>query len=263
MTGAVQALPATSSRTPALSRSSAPSSPNRTALMASGVYAIRRSRSTPSVVTEHDTDRSLPGAGRPRPPRRSRRAWTCSRPRRASTRPTCAVATIRVDVFPYKLVGARYDCGDTTQARSSSCSTWPDEELRDEQRRRREQDGALQLGARPEHVRGDHCWPAEGQFGAVENHAEGLEELLRTAVLDGQGHEPRFAMIVADRLGCRWKSVSARRAIPTRFRRARAHMRSKSTQLGGTAAAEAAGAVVVAGGSWRPTSSKPGRRTSN
>ncbi len=85
---------------------------------------------------------------------------------------------------------------------------------------------------------------AEPEFGAVEITPEG-EALLRTGSFShGQGHETTFAMIVADRLGLPLESVRVIKGDTDEVRQGAGTYGSKSTQIGGVAARQAAHEVA-------------------
>ena len=87
----------------------------------------------------------------------------------------------------------------------------------------------------------------EAEFGAVEITPDGRAILRTGSFSHGQGHETTFAMIVADRLGVPVESVSVLKGDTDEVPRGTGTYASKSTQLGGTAAAEAAAGVVERG----------------
>src|SRR5215210_1726257 len=109
---------------------------------------------------------------------------------------------IPADAFPYETAsGARYDSGDYAKALDLALEHSGYEELRAEQRRRREGDGARQIGiglcAYIEITNGF----AEPEWGSVEITTEG-GAIVRTGLgPTGQGHQTALAMVVADRLG--------------------------------------------------------------
>ena len=224
--------------------------PNLTALMASGVYAIPKIEvDAVSVVTNTTPTGAFRGAGRPEAAQAIERALDLFAAE-AGLDPADVRRRnfIPRDAFPYKTAsGARYDCGDYAGALELVLAAAGYESLRDEQRRRREQDGARQLGVGLSTYVEITAGLPEAEFGAVEITLEGRAILRTGSFSHGQGHETTFAMIVADRLGVPVESVSVLKGDTDEVSRGTGTYASKSTQLGGTAAAEAADAVVERG----------------
>jgi carbon-monoxide dehydrogenase large subunit len=152
---------------------------------------------------------------------------------------------IAPDAFPFTTAsGATYDTGDYARALDMALEGAGYQELREEQRRRREEGALRQLGiglsAYVEITNGI----AEPEFGAVEITPAG-EAILRTGSFShGQGHETTFATIVADRLGMPLESVRVLKGDTDQVARGGGTYGSKSTQLGGVAAGQAATEVA-------------------
>jgi carbon-monoxide dehydrogenase large subunit len=88
---------------------------------------------------------------------------------------------------------------------------------------------------------------SEQEFGAVEITPAG-EAIVRTGSLSqGQGHETTFAQIVAERLGLPIEKVTVIRGDTDVVPRGTGTYGSKSTQIGGVAAAQASEEVVEKG----------------
>ena len=149
------------------------------------------------------------------------------------------------DAFPVVTAsGAHYDSGDYEGALDLALASAGYEGLREEQRRRREAGDPVALGigvsAYVEITNG----LVEPEFGGVEITEEG-EAVLRTGSFShGQGHETTFAMIVADRLGLPVESVRVVKGDTDVVPEGSGTYGSKSTQIGGFAAGQAA--LVVA-----------------
>ena len=149
------------------------------------------------------------------------------------------------DAFPLTTAsGANYDCGDYERALDLALEAADYDALREEQRQRREEGGALALGIGVSVYVEITNGLAEPEFGAIEITPEG-EALLRTGSFShGQGHETTFAMIVADRLGLPLESVRVLKGDTDEVRQGSGTYGSKSTQIGGVAARQAAHAVA-------------------
>jgi CO/xanthine dehydrogenase Mo-binding subunit len=221
--------------------------PHLTHLMASGVYAIPRIEfSSVSLVTNTTPTMPFRGAGRPEATQAIERAMDAfagatgldpADVRRRNFIPR--------DAFPYQTAaGAQYDSGDYVGALELALRAAGYEELRAEQKRRREQGGAAQLGigisAYVEITNGLN----ETELGEVEITADG-EAILRTGSFShGQGHETTFAMIAAERLGLPLEKVHVIKGDTDEVASGTGTYGSKSTQIGGSAARLAAAEVV-------------------
>ena len=128
----------------------------------------------------------------------------------------------------------------TTRARSTSrCASAGYDELRAEQKRRRDAGRRAQLGIGLSLLRRDHERHRRGASSARSRSRADGGAILRTGSFShGQGHETTFAMIVAERLGLPDREGRrSSRATPTRSPRGTGTYGSKSTQIGGAAAA--------------------------
>ena len=221
--------------------------PGFTSLMASGVYAIPKIEAEfTSVVTNTTPINPFRGAGRPEATQAIERAMDLFAaeigldPTEVRRRNLFAA-----DAFPVTTAsGATYDCGDYERALDLALDTAGYEALRDEQRKRREENAIVQLGigvsAYVEITNG----LVEPEFGAVEITPEG-EAILRTGSFShGQGHETTFAMIVADRLGLPVEAVRVVKGDTDEVKQGVGTYGSKSTQIGGVAAGQAAHEVA-------------------
>jgi carbon-monoxide dehydrogenase large subunit len=222
--------------------------PNLTALMSSGVYAIPRIEfESRSVVTNTTPVAAFRGAGRPEASQAIERALDVFAAE-------VGVDPVEVrrrnfipkDAFPHTTVThAAYDSGDYEGALDLALRSADYEELRAEQRRRREEGGPLQLGI------GISCYVeitngiAETEFGEVEITADGGAIVRTGSFSHGQGHETTFAMIAAERLGIPVESVTVVKGDTDQVAKGTGTYGSKSTQIGGTAARLAADDVVA------------------
>ena len=221
--------------------------PGFTALMSSGVYAIPKIESdTVSVVTNTTPTGPFRGAGRPEAAQAIERAMDLfaaelgldpAEVRRRNLYPP--------DAFPLTTAsGAGYDSGDYGRALDLALETAGYEALREEQRRRRESGDTRALGIGVSVYVEITNGLVEPELGDVEITPEG-EAVLRTGSFShGQGHETTFAMIVADRLGLPVEAVRVIKGDTDEVSQGTGTYGSKSTQIGGAAARQAAEVVV-------------------
>ena len=221
--------------------------PGFTAMMASGVYAIPKIECEfTCVVTNTTPIGPFRGAGRPEATQAIERAMDLF-----ALELGLDVTDVRrrnffaPDAFPLTTAsGAHYDCGDYEGALDLALETVGYEALRDEQRRRREEGGTTELGIGVSVYVEITNGLVEPEFGAVEVTPEG-EAILRTGSFShGQGHETTFAMIVADRLGLPVEAVRVVKGDTDAVRQGVGTYGSKSTQIGGVAAQQAANVVA-------------------
>jgi carbon-monoxide dehydrogenase large subunit len=221
--------------------------PHLTHLMASGVYAVPRIEfSGTSVVTNTTPTMPFRGAGRPEATQAIERAMDAYAAELgidpAEVRRRNLIAR---DAFPHQTAsGANYDSGDYEGALDLALRAVGYEELRAEQRRRREQGGPTQLGigisAYVEITNGLN----ETELGEIEITPDG-EAILRTGSFShGQGHETTLAMIAAERLGLPIEKVRVLKGDTDVIAVGTGTYASKSMQIGGSAARLAADDVV-------------------
>ena len=218
-----------------------------TSMMASGVYAIPKIETrVTSVVTNTTQVAAYRGAGRPEATQAIERAADLFAAEigmdPAEVRRKNFIAN---DAFPYQTAsGATYDVGDYGGALDRALREAGYEELRAEQARRREARDECALGiglsVYVEVTNGLN----EAEFGAVEITPDGGAILRTGSSSHGQGHETTFAMIVADRLGVALESVKVIKGDTDQVARGTGTYGSKSTQIGGAAAREAASEVA-------------------
>jgi carbon-monoxide dehydrogenase large subunit len=221
--------------------------PNLTALVSSGVYAIPRIEiQGRAVVTNTTPMTTFRGAGRPEAAQSIERMIDLfaaeidmdpAEVRRKNFIPK--------DAFPHTTAtGASYDSGDYEGALDLALGSVGYEELRVEQRRRREEGGATELGIGISSYTEITNPVAEQEFGEVEITADGGAVVYSGSFSHGQGHETTFAMIAAERLGLPLESVTVVQGDTDRVANGTGTFGSKSTQIGGSAARLAADAVV-------------------
>jgi len=212
--------------------------PMLTKMCASGPYAIPKiAVDAKSVVTNTTPLVPYRGAGRPEATQAIERAIDVfaleagldpAEVRRRNLIPA--------DAFPYETAsGARYDSGDYAKALDLALEHSGYEELRAEQRRRRDSNGARQLGiglcAYIEITNGF----AEPEWGGVEITPEG-GAIVRTGLgPTGQGHQTALAMLVSDRLGVPFEAIEVRHGDTDAIPRGTGTYGSRSLQAGGVA----------------------------
>ena len=221
--------------------------PGFTALMSSGVYAIPTIETEfTCVVTNTTPIGPFRGAGRPEATQAIERAMDLfagelgldpAEVRRRNL--------ISADAFPFTTAsGAHYDSGDYERALDLALETAGYGALRDEQRRRREEGDPVALGIGVSVYVEITNGLVEPELGAVEITPEGGAILRTGSFSHGQGHETTFAMIVADRLGLPLESVRVVKGDTDEVRQGVGTYGSKSTQIGGVAAGQAAHQVA-------------------
>ncbi len=147
--------------------------------------------------------------------------------------------------FPHKTAsGANYDSGDYAGALELALRSAGYEELRAEQKRRRDEQATRQLGIGLSSYVEITNPLGEGELGEVEMTGRG-EAIVRTGSFShGQGHETSFAMVVADRLGLPLEKITVHKGDTDEIASGTGTYGSKSLQIGGTASAVAAETVV-------------------
>jgi aerobic carbon-monoxide dehydrogenase large subunit len=221
--------------------------PNLTALMASGVYQIPEIEiEINAVVTNTTPTGPVRGAGRPEATQALERAMDMF-----AAEVALDPAEVRrrnfipADAFPFTTAsGARYDSGDYERALELVLQTAGYEELREQQAVRRREGAVRQLGIGLSTYVEVTNGIAETEFGAVEITAEGAAIVKTGSFSQGQGHETTFAQIVAARLGLPLEQVTVVKGDTDVVARGTGTYGSKSTQIGGAAAAQASEEVV-------------------
>ena len=220
---------------------------NLTAMMASGVYRIPKIEiDVTAVVTNTTPTGPVRGAGRPEATQMLERAIDMF-----AADVSLDPAEVRrrnfiaPDEFPYQTAsGAHYDCGDYARALELVLEKADYGRLREEQAARRQSGAPRQLGIGLSTYVEVTNGLNETEFGGVEITASG-EAIVKTGSLSqGQGHETTFAQIAAERLGLPLEKISVIKGDTDAVARGTGTYASKSTQIGGSAAAQASEAVV-------------------
>jgi carbon-monoxide dehydrogenase large subunit len=219
--------------------------PNLTTLMSSGVYAIPRVEAEGTTVVTNTTHiAAVRGAGRPEATQAIEYAID-----RFAAEIGLDPAEVRrrnyVTEFPHTSAsGAGYDSGDYAGALDLALRSAGYDELRAEQKRRRDEGGAKQLGIGISSYVEITNPLAEAELGEVEITADGSAIVRTGSFAHGQGHETSFAMIVADRLGLPLEKVTVHKGDTDEIASGTGTYGSKSVQIGGTASRAAADTVV-------------------
>jgi carbon-monoxide dehydrogenase large subunit len=221
--------------------------PTLTRLMGSGVYRIPRIEVRfESVVTNTTTTAALRGAGRPEATQVLERAVDVFAAE-AGLDPADVRRHnfIEADAFPYTTpVGATYDIGDYRRALDTALQTAGYAELRAEQARRREAGDTKLLGIGMSTYVEITNGIGESEYGAVEMHEDGTATLKTGSFSHGQGHETTFAQIAAGEMGIDVERITVIKGDTDRVARGTGTYGSKSTQIGGAAARQAAEELV-------------------
>jgi carbon-monoxide dehydrogenase large subunit len=218
-----------------------------TAMMASGVYKIPKIEISILALTTNTTPTGpVRGAGRPEATQMLERAVDMFAAELsmdpAEVRRRNFIAP---DAFPYTTaVGTGYDCGDYAGALDRALAAAGYDQLRQQQAERRAQGGTLHLGIGLSVYVEVTNGISEAEFGAVEITSDGAAIVKTGSFSQGQGHETTFAQIVAQRLGLELEQVSVIKGDTDVVLRGTGTYGSKSTQIGGAAAAQASEAVV-------------------
>jgi carbon-monoxide dehydrogenase large subunit len=221
--------------------------PQLTALMASGVYAFAAIEvEVTAVVTNTTSTGAVRGAGRPEATQAVERAIDAfARECALDPAEVRRQSFIPADAFPFTTrAGAVYDSGDYRAALDRVLSVSGYERLRSEQGERRRNREARQLGLGLSTYVEITNGVNETEFGAVEITADGGAVLRTGSFSQGQGHETTFAQIVSERLGLPLERIAVLKGDTDQVASGTGTYGSKSTQIGGGAAASASEQVV-------------------
>ncbi|RYP83534.1 xanthine dehydrogenase family protein molybdopterin-binding subunit [Nocardioides guangzhouensis] len=164
---------------------------------------------------------------------------------------------IKHDEFPYTTVcGLEYDSGNYEAATERAKEMIGYDELRAEQKQRRESGDRVQLGIgvstftemcglAPSRVLGSLDYGAGGwEHASVRMLATGKVELVTGVSPHGQGHETAFSQIVADRLGVPFEDVEVLHGDTQVAHKGMDTYGSRSLVIGGEAVVKAADRVI-------------------
>ena len=149
--------------------------------------------------------------------------------------------------FPYTTAaGALYDSGDYERALDLALEAAGYEELRSEQKARRERGDTVQLGI------GVSCYvemtavQLTSELGAARVDADGSVVVTVGTTASGQGHETAYAQLVSSLLDVPIENVAVVQSDTGRVRSGDGTYGSRSLQLGGRALRDASMALVAA-----------------
>jgi aerobic carbon-monoxide dehydrogenase large subunit len=152
---------------------------------------------------------------------------------------------IQPDDFPHvTAVGTKYDSGDYEAPLRKALELGGYEELRAEQRARRERGDTTQLGiglAAYVEVTGAGNFT---EYSSVDVHPDGGATIKVGTSAHGQGHATAFGMIVSDKLGIPMDKITFVQADTAEVPRGGGTMGSRSLQIGGSAVNRAAEVVL-------------------
>jgi carbon-monoxide dehydrogenase large subunit len=221
--------------------------PFMTRTMATGVYAIGRGEcSSNSVVTNTVPIVAYRGAGRPEATAAIERAIDCFAAEigmdPAEVRRKNLIGS---DAFPYTTpTGTEYDSGDYVAAFDLAMEMSGYDELRAEQRRRRDAGDRRQLGIGiSAYVEITNGIP-EGEYGAVEVTPDGRAIVRTGSSSHGQGHHTAWSMLVSNQLGIPMEDIEVIHGDTDIVPRGVGTFGSRSLQSGGSAVHLAAVEVV-------------------
>jgi carbon-monoxide dehydrogenase large subunit len=165
---------------------------------------------------------------------------------------------IQAQEFPFTTVaGLQYDSGDYEAATQQALELLGYDELREEQRRRRESNDPVQLGIgfstftemcglAPSRVLGSLSFGAGGwESASIRMLPTGKVEVVTGSTPHGQGHETAWSQIVADQLGVPFEDVEVLHGDTAISSKGLDTYGSRSLVVGGTAVVKAAEKVVA------------------
>jgi carbon-monoxide dehydrogenase large subunit len=222
--------------------------PFLTRLMAPGVYAIPKVEcNSNSFVTNTTPTVAYRGAGRPEAAAAIERAMDLF----AAEIGMDAVEVRRRNLLPRfeepvtTSVGTTYDNGDYEGALDLALTSVGYDELRAEQKRRRNAGDPIAMGIGVSVYVEVTAGPTAGsEHGRIEVHPDGSATVYTGASPHGQGHATAFAMIVQDATGIPMDQVTLVWGDTDLVARGQGTMGSRSLQLGGSAVLQAAEQAV-------------------
>jgi carbon-monoxide dehydrogenase large subunit len=165
---------------------------------------------------------------------------------------------IRTEEFPFTTAaGLQYDSGDYEAATQEALRLFGYDELRAEQRRRRESNDPVQLGIgvstftemcglAPSRVLGSLSYGAGGwEQASIRMLPTGKVEVVTGSSAHGQGHETAWSQLVADQLGVPFEDVQVLHGDTSVAPRGMDTYGSRSLVVGGTAVVKAAEKVIA------------------
>ena len=221
--------------------------PFLTRTMAQGVYEIPKVQlNAVSAATNTSITAAYRGAGRPEATAFLERIMD--------------IAALELDMDPVELrkknfiaperfplttvTGANYDVGEYAKAIDEACRVAGYDDLRVEQRARRERGDTVLLGIGVSAYVEVTAGGMFTEYGAVEVQEDGTVVATVGTSSHGQGHETAFAMVVAELLGVDMADVRIVQSDTALVPRGSGTMGSRSLQVGGSAVYNASAEVL-------------------
>ena len=150
------------------------------------------------------------------------------------------------DAFPFKtLTGITYDSGDYHKTLNRAAELAGYDELRAEQKRRREAGDRTALGIGVASFVEVTSGGGGGEYAAVEITPDGGAVIKAGTSAHGQGHQTTFAMLVSEQTGIPVEAITLVQSDTDLVRTGGGTGGSRSLQLGGSAVKGATDAVVA------------------
>jgi len=153
---------------------------------------------------------------------------------------------IQSDQFPFDtLTGWTYDTGDYVTSMEKAAEIIDYDDLRDQQRERREQGSNRALGIGVASYVEVTSGGGGSEYASLEIHDDGTATMKAGTSAHGQGHQTSFAMIVSEHTGIPVESITLVQSDTDIVPRGGGTGGSRSLQLGGSAVKEATDAVIA------------------
>lgn len=222
--------------------------PRMTVWVISGCYAIPRLFAQASgVVTNKVPTASYRGAGRPEAAHAIERAMDVLAARLDLDPAELRRRNfIRPDAFPYRSpTGAQYDSGDYAKTLSVALEAVGYDELREEQRLRRERDHDVALGIGiSSYIERSGGQTGSTEWGRIELLEGGRVRAVSPTASQGQGHLTTFAQIVASLFEVSFDRVDVVQGDSAAIAKGTGTFGSRSMQVGGSALYQAGSKVL-------------------
>ncbi|WP_345413929.1 xanthine dehydrogenase family protein molybdopterin-binding subunit [Pseudonocardia xishanensis] len=221
--------------------------PMFTRMMAPGTYDIPKVWSTAKVVATNTTSTAAyRGAGRPEATQAIERAMDLFADAIGMDPAELRKKNVvKPEQFPFTTKGgAEYDSGEYAKAIDLALEASGYDELRAEQKRRREAGDPLQLGIGVSSYVEITGGGAFVENATVEVHADGTVTVLTGTSPHGQGHATAWAMLASDQLGIPVDKITVIHGDTDLIPKGAGTMGSRSLQTGGIAVHNAAVELV-------------------
>ena len=153
---------------------------------------------------------------------------------------------IQSDQFPFDtLTGWTYDTGDYITSMEKAAEIIGYDDLREQQRQRREQGSHRALGIGVASYVEVTSGGGGSEYASLEIHDDGTATMKAGTSAHGQGHQTSFAMIVSEHTGIPVESITLVQSDTDIVPRGGGTGGSRSLQLGGSAVKEATDAVIA------------------